>query len=255
MKCYTFSCFLRTGKIAVHVHSSDSFIPLSACPVTKSYLIWQPHRLQPALLLCPWDFPGKNTRVGCGFLLQGILLNSGIKSASLVSPALISRVYTIEPYEKPSPKVQFSSVSQSCPTLWPLELKHTRPSCPSATPREPTQTHVHWVGDAIQPPHPLSSPSPPALKLCQHQGLFQWVNSSHEVAKVLELQLQHQTFQWTPRTDLLEDGLVGTPCSPRDSQESSPTPQFKSINSSALSFLYSPTLTSIHDYWKNHSLD
>ena len=89
----------------------------------------------------------------------------------------------------------------------------------------------------------------------QHQGVFQWVNSSHEVAKILEFQLQHQSFQWTPRTDLLYDGLVGYPCSPRDSQESSPTPQFKSINSLALSFLYSPTLTSIHDHWKNHSLD
>ena len=84
----------------------------------------------------------------------------------------------------------------------------------------------------------------------QHQGLFQWVSCSHQVAKGLELQLQHQSFQWTLRTDLLEDGLVGSPCSPRDSQESSPTPQFKSINSSALSFLYSPALTSTHDYWK-----
>ena len=66
-----------------------------------------------------------------------------------------------------------------------------------------TQTHVHQVGDAIQPCHPLSSPSPPAPSASQHQGLFQWVNSSHEVAKVLEFQLQHQSFQWTPRTDLL----------------------------------------------------
>ena len=118
-----------------------------------------------------------------------------------------------------------------------------------------TQTHVHRVGDAIQPSHPLSSPSPPASSPSQHQSLFQWVNSSHEVAKVLEFQLQHQSFQRTPRTDLLWDGLVGSPCSPRDSKESSPTPQFKSINSSALSFLHSPTLTSIHDHWKNHSLD
>ena len=101
----------------------------------------------------------------------------------------------------------------------------------------------------------LSSPSPPVLNLSQHQGLFQWVSSSHEVAKVLEFQLQHQSFQWTPRTDLLQNGLVGSPCSPRDSQESSSTSQFKSINSSALSFLYSPTLTSIHDYWKNNSFD
>ena len=117
-----------------------------------------------------------------------------------------------------------------------------------------TQTHAHRVGDAIQPSHPLSSPSPPAPKPSQHQGLFQWVNSSHEVAKVLEFQLQHLSLQWTPRTDLLQDGQVGSPCSPRDSQESSPTPQFKSIDFSVLSFLHSPTLTSIHDYWKNHSL-
>ena len=119
---------------------------------------------------------------------------------------------------------------------------------------ESTQTHVHWVGDAIQSSHLLSSPSPPALNLSQHQGLLKWVSSSHQVAKILEFQLQHQSFQWTPRTDLLQDGLVGSPCSPRDSQESSPTPQFKSINSSALSFLHSSALTSIHDHWKNHSL-
>ena len=76
-----------------------------------------------------------------------------------------------------------------------------------------TQTHVHRVSDAIQPSHPLSPPSPSALNPSQHQGLFQWVNSSHEVAKVLEFQLQHQSFQWIPRTDLLKDGLVVSPCS------------------------------------------
>ena len=119
---------------------------------------------------------------------------------------------------------------------------------------ELTQTHVHWVGDTIQPSHPLSSFSPPAFNLSQHQGLFKWVSSLHQVAKVLEFQLQPQSFQWTPRTDLLQDGLVGSPCSPRDSQESSPTPQIKSINSLVLSFLYNPTLTSIHDCWENHTL-
>ena len=71
--------------------------------------------------------------------------------------------------------------------------------------------------------------------------------------QVLEFQLQHQSFQWTPRTDLLQDRLVGSPCSLRDSQECCPTPQFKSISFSVFSFLYSPTLTSIHDYWKNHA--
>ena len=112
--------------------------------------------------------------------------------------------------------------------------------------------------ESVMPPRHLIllSPSPPALNPSQHQGLFQWVYSSHEVAKVLEFQLQRQFFQWTPRTDLLYDGLVGSPCSPRDSQESSPTPPFKSINSSVpTDFLHSPTLTSIHDHWKNHSLD
>ena len=104
---------------------------------------------------------------------------------------------------------------------------------------ELTQTHIHWVGDAIQPSYPLSSPSPPAFNLSQHQGLFKWVSSSEQVAKVLQFQLEHQWFQWTPRTGLLYDRLVGSPCSPRDSQESSPSPQLKSINSSALSFLYS----------------
>ena len=151
--------------------------------------------------------------------------------------------------------VQFSSVSQSCLTLCDPMNRNT-PGLPVHHKLlEFTQTHAHWVSDAIQPSHPLSSPSAPAPSPSQHQGLFQLVNSSHEVAKVLEFQLQHQSFQWTPRTDLLQDGLVGSPCSPRDSQESSPTPQFKSSNFLMLSFLHSPTFTSIHDHWKNHSLD
>ena len=119
---------------------------------------------------------------------------------------------------------------------------------------ELTQTLVHWVGDAIQPSHPLSSPSPPAFNLSQHQGLFQRVNSLHQVAKLLELQLQYKSFQWIFRTDLLYDRVVWSPCCPRDSPESSSTPQFKSINSLALNFLYSSTLTSIHDYWKTTAL-
>ena len=153
------------------------------------------------------------------------------------------------------PSVQFSSVAQSClPLCDPMNL--STPGLPVHH-RFPefTQIHAHQVDNAIQPSHPLSSPSPPAPNPSQHQGLFQWVNSSHEVAKVLEFQLQHKSFQWTPRIDLLQDGLVGSPCSPRASQESFPTTQFKSINFLAFSFLNSPTLTSIHDHWKNHSLD
>ena len=121
--------------------------------------------------------------------------------------------------------------------------------------RSITQTQVHQIIDAMQPSHSLSSPSPPAPNPSQHQSLFQWVNSSHKVAKVLEFQLQHHSFQRNPRVDLLQNGLIGSPCSPKDSQESSPTPQFKSINSSVFRLLHSPTLTSLHDYWKNHSLD
>ena len=151
--------------------------------------------------------------------------------------------------------IQFSSVAQSCPTLCDpmncsmpgLPVHHRLP--------ESTQTYAHWLSDAIQPSHPLSSASPLAPNPSQHQSLFQWVNSSYEVAKVLEFQLYHHSFQRNPRADLLQNGLVVSPCSPRDCQESSPTPQFKSINSSALSFLHSPTLTSIQDHWKNHSLD
>ena len=86
-------------------------------------------------------------------------------------------------------------------------------------------------------------------------GSFAWVSSLHQVARVLEFQLQHQSFQWTFRTDFLSDWLVWSPCSPRDSQEYSPTSQLKIINSLAFSLPYSPALTSIHDHRKNHSLD
>ena len=99
--------------------------------------------------------------------------------------------------------IQFSSVAQSCLTLCdPMDdsapgflVHHQLPQL--------AQTHVHQVNDAIQPSHPLSSPFLPAFNLSQHQGLFQWVSSSHQMTKVLELQLQHQFFQWIFRTDFL----------------------------------------------------
>ena len=128
---------------------------------------------------------------------------------------------------------QFSSVAQLCLSLCDpkdcsvpgFPVHHQFP--------EPIQTHVHRVGDAIQPSHPLSSPSPPAFNPSQHQDLFQWVSFSNQMAKILEFQLQHQSLQWIFRTDFLFDWLVWSPCSSRDSQESSPTSQFKSINSGA----------------------
>ena len=152
--------------------------------------------------------------------------------------------------------ITFNSVEFSCwvvsDSLWPYELQHSRPPCPSPIHGvHPNSCPLRWwCHPTIFSSVVLFSSNP-----SQHQGLFKWVSSSHQVAKVLEFHLQHQSFQWTLRTDLLQNGLVGSPCSPRDSQESSPTPQFKSINSSVLSFLYSPTLTSMHDHWKNNSLD
>ena len=149
---------------------------------------------------------------------------------------------------------QFSSVAQSCPTLCN--------SMDCSTPGlhvyhqllELAQTHVHWDSDAIQPSHPLSSPSPPIFNLPQHQGLFQWVSSSHQVAKILEFQLQHQAFQWIFRTDFFRIDWLDL-LAVQGTFKSSPTSQFKSINSLVLSFLYGPTLTSVHDCWENHSLD
>ena len=89
--------------------------------------------------------------------------------------------------------VVFQSHSVVSNSLEPPGLQHTRLPCPSPSPRT---IHVHWVSDVIEPSHPLSSPSPPVLNLSQHQGLLQWVTSSHQVAKVAEFQLQHQSFQW-----------------------------------------------------------
>ena len=150
--------------------------------------------------------------------------------------------------------VQFSSQSYPTVIFHPMGC-----STPGFSVRyqlsDNAQTHVLWFGDAIQPSHPLPSPSLLAFNPSQHHGLFQWVSCSHQVAKVLELQLQHLFFQWIFRIDFIQDRLVWSPCSPRDSQKSCPTLQFKSISSSALSFIYGSTLTSINDYWKNHSFD
>ena len=151
---------------------------------------------------------------------------------------------------QPSVQLHHSVMSDS---LWPHGLQHS--SCPVHHQLlKLAQTHVHlkqWCRPTIS-----SSFDPfSCIDLSQHQNLFHRVSSSQQVAKGLEFQLKNQSFQWIFMTDFLLDGLVGSPCSPRDSQESSPAPQFKSISSSALSFLYTPTFTSIHDHWKNHSLD
>ena len=100
-------------------------------------------------------------------------------------------------------KAQLSSVGRSCRTLFdPMDCSIPDFPVHHQVP-ELAQTHVHQVGDSIQPSHPLSSPFPPTFNLSQHQGLFKWVSSSHQVAKVLEFQLHHQSFQWIFRTDFL----------------------------------------------------
>ena len=116
---------------------------------------------------------------------------------------------------------QFSSVAQSSPTICdPMDCSTPGFPVHHQLP-ELTQIHVHWVSDSFQPSHPLSSPSLSVFNLSQHQGLFQWVSSLHQVAKVLELQLQHLSFPLIFRADFLQEWLVWFPCYPRDSQESS----------------------------------
>ena len=175
-----------------------------------------------------WDFPG-------GWVLKNPPANAGVWSL----------------IQEDSTSVQSPSQSDS---LWLLGLQHARLPCPSLAPRAYSNScplcqwcHLTISSSVV----PFSS----HLNLSQHQGLFQCVGSLHQVAKVLEFQLQLWSCQWIFRTEFLWHWLVGSPCSPRESQESSSTPPFKSISSLAFSFPYCPTFTSIHDYWKIYSFD
>ena len=157
---------------------------------------------QNSVSLCPASFctprPNLSVTPGISWLPTFAFQPSVMKRTYFL--CLFSKIlYVLSPFNS----VLFSSVAQLCLTLCD-PMNHSVPGLPvhHQLP-EFTQTHVHRVSDAIQPSHPLSSPSPPAPNPSQHQGLFQWVNSSHEVAKVLEFQLQHQSFQCTSRTDLL----------------------------------------------------
>ena len=136
------------------------------------------HGLQPTRLLSPWDSPWQDYWTEWHSLPHGILPTHGLNLHLLLWSCF---------------GFQFSSVTQSCPAL----CDHMNLSMPGLPVHhqllEFTQTHVHCVSDAIQPSHPLLSPSP-VLNLSQHQGLFKWVSSSHQVAKVLEFQLQHGSF-------------------------------------------------------------
>ena len=144
--------------------------------------------------------------------------------------------------------VQFSSVAQSCPTLCdPMNrssLSITNSwSLPKVMSIESVMPSSHLICHSLL----FLPPIPSSIRVFSNESTLQ------QVTKGLELQLQHQSLQLIFRTDFLYDWLVWSPCCPRDSQESSLAPQFKSINSLALSLLYGPTLTSIQDYWKNHS--
>jgi len=118
---------------------------------------------------------------------------------------------------------------------------------------ELAQTHVHWVGDDIQLSYPLSSPS--CFQSFLASGSFPVNQFFTSGGQSIGASASASVLPMKFRTDFLKHWLVWSPCSPRDSPESSPTLQFKSINSLVLSFLYGPTLTGIHDYWKNHSFD
>ena len=175
---------------------------IHSCLPLCEFLHWSPLLLVKRLF--PWDSPSR---------LQGLVLPLDPERWRHLTgvPSFVLLYY---PCDHPKShhsfanslfvnSVQFSSVAQSCLTLC-NPMNRSTPGLPVHHQLlEFIQTHVHRVGDAIQPSHPLLSPFPPAPNPSQHQGLFQWVNSSHEVAKVLEFQLQHQSFQWTARTDLL----------------------------------------------------
>ena len=147
-------------------------------------------------LLCPWDFPGEKTEVGCHILLHGLFPTHGL------NPCLL---YIFHGYVNSLSLRHLGNLSeftQFCPTLWdPMDCRTSGLPVHHLLP-ELAQNHVHWVADSILPSHPLF-PSPPAFNLSQHQGLFQWVSSLHQVAQVLEFQLQHQSFQWIFRTGFL----------------------------------------------------
>ena len=181
-----FPLYLSSSRMWVLTHLAVyNFFPLlEQVPVTSLLLrcsvvcdSWRPHGLQHVRLPCP---------------------STSLEFAQIHIHCVGDATYPSHPSHFSSVQFSPSVVSDS---LRPHGLQHVRLTCPSYL--ELAQTHVHWIGDAIQPSHPLSPSSPPAFNLSQHQGLFKWVSYSHQVAKVLELRLQHQPFQWIFRTDFL----------------------------------------------------
>ena len=190
----------------------------------------------------------------CAFLLIFCLYNMSTDENGVLKYSTIIMLLLISPFMA----VQSSSVHFSrsvvSDSLRPHELQHARPPCPSPTPgvhsdSRPSSPWCHPASSSSVVPFFSCPQSLPASKSFPMSQLFAWGGQSTGVsASASFLPKKSQGY-------LLQNGLVGSPCSPRDSQKSSPTPQFKSINSSALSLLHSPTLTSRHDHRKNHSLD
>ena len=194
------------------------------------------------------DFPGKNTEVGCHFLIPGDLPDWGIKPVSPASPA--SPALQMEACSS----VQFSR-SVVSGSLRPCELQHARPPCPSPTPGVhpnpcPLSRWCHPTISSSVVPFLLQPSVFPSIRVFSNESVLhnRWpkywsfsfnISPSSEHPGLISFRMD-----WL---DLL--AVQG------DSQDSSPAPQFKSINSLVLSFLFNPTLTSIHDHWKNHSLD
>ena len=162
-------------------------------------------------LLCPWNSSGKNTTVGRHSLPQGIFPTWEANLGLLYCRHILYRL-SHQGSNIGIQSVQFSLVTQLCQILCD-PMNCSTPGLPVHHQLlEFTQTHAHWVSDAIQPSHPLLSPSPSAPNPSQHQGLFHWVNSSHEVANVLEFQLQPQSFQLVPAKDKKEARLGSRQC-------------------------------------------
>ena len=174
------SCQRQDFKITLRLQGFNTWIKISCENPNQG-------RKTPAMCLADWH--GRDT------------LLTAIGEEVFVSPADLEELMRYLGRTVHFSSVQFSHSVMS-DSLWPHGLQHARLPCPSPTPGACSNSYPS-SRCAIQLSHSLSSPSPPAFSLSQHQGLFQWVSSSHQVARVLELQLQHQSFQWTPRTDLL----------------------------------------------------
>ena len=195
-----------------------TFLPSSKCFLilwlqSPSAVIWQPQKIK-SVIVSPSI---------CHEVMDAMILVFWTLSFKPTFSTLLFHFHQIR-----SDQISCSVMSDS---LQPHESQHARPPCPSPTPRVHSDSRLlsQWCHPAISSSVVPFSSCPQSLPASES---FQWVNSSHEVAKVQWP--KHHSFQRNPRADLLQNGLVGSPCSPRDSQESSPTPQFKSINSSAL---------------------